>query len=289
MDNNSKINYKDINSYDNNTGNKQQVNNNNNNNSQQNYNNNNQQQNYNNNSQQNYNNNNQQQNYNLQPSYVVTTQDILNNAYALAQSANKHLKEFSYSHSLVQFEESLSMCKKVFSGINDEEMKKKVENFMASIKSQIVVCNHQLKHQYEYKQKAGFSSKYGTEKVDYLENFRKEKNSTNANPNSYSYSNNNNNNSNVQIHQISPEKKQNIQNRNENSDKDEVVNSTKNKDKVVTDDITNKILSEILDSNPNIKFTDVIGLAQAKQILKEIIVLPNLRPDLFASKKLAFS
>ena len=32
---------------------------------------------------------------------------------------------------------------------------------------------------------------------------------------------------------------------------------------------------------PDVKFDDVVGLVEAKQILKEIIIIPNLRPDLF--------
>ena len=34
-------------------------------------------------------------------------------------------------------------------------------------------------------------------------------------------------------------------------------------------------------NNYNVKFDDVVGLVEAKQILKEIIIIPNLRPDLF--------
>ena len=54
-----------------------------------------------------------------------------------------------------------------------------------------------------------------------------------------------------------------------------------NKEKIVTDDLKNKILTEIVETKPNVKFDDIIGLTQAKQILKEIIILPSLRPDLF--------
>ena len=41
------------------------------------------------------------------------------------------------------------------------------------------------------------------------------------------------------------------------------------------------ILSEVLNSKPNVKFNDVIGLKYAKQSIKEMIILPSLRPDLF--------
>lgn len=49
----------------------------------------------------------------------------------------------------------------------------------------------------------------------------------------------------------------------------------------VPDDLREKILSEIIDDKPQITFSEVIGLDLAKQTLKEIIILPSLRPDLF--------
>ena len=59
-------------------------------------------------------------------------------------------------------------------------------------------------------------------------------------------------------------------------------NNAANKDKaIVSNDLKEKIMNEIVDSKPDVKFSDVVGLKEAKQILKEIIVIPNLRPDLF--------
>jgi len=46
-------------------------------------------------------------------------------------------------------------------------------------------------------------------------------------------------------------------------------------------DILEKIKSEILDKNPKVKFEEVVGLDNVKQALKEIIIIPSLRPDLF--------
>jgi SpoVK/Ycf46/Vps4 family AAA+-type ATPase len=47
------------------------------------------------------------------------------------------------------------------------------------------------------------------------------------------------------------------------------------------EDILERIKSEILDKNPKIKFDEVVGLENVKQALKEIIIIPSLRPDLF--------
>jgi spastin len=41
------------------------------------------------------------------------------------------------------------------------------------------------------------------------------------------------------------------------------------------------ILDEVLDSSPGVAFDEIVGLAEAKQALREAIVLPALRPDLF--------
>lgn len=43
----------------------------------------------------------------------------------------------------------------------------------------------------------------------------------------------------------------------------------------------NQIISEMLDASPNIRWDDIAGLEFAKQTLKEAVILPNLRPDLF--------
>lgn len=58
-------------------------------------------------------------------------------------------------------------------------------------------------------------------------------------------------------------------------------NNISNNQRVVPDDLREKILSEVLNSKPNVKFNDVIGLKYAKQSIKEMIILPSLRPDLF--------
>ena len=41
------------------------------------------------------------------------------------------------------------------------------------------------------------------------------------------------------------------------------------------------ILDEVLDSSPGVAFDEIVGLKEAKQALREAIVMPALRPDLF--------
>ncbi|XP_071504981.1 spastin-like [Diadema antillarum] len=51
--------------------------------------------------------------------------------------------------------------------------------------------------------------------------------------------------------------------------------------KNVDSKLANRILDEIMDSGPKVKFTDVAGQQAAKQALNEIVIFPSLRPDLF--------
>lgn len=57
----------------------------------------------------------------------------------------------------------------------------------------------------------------------------------------------------------------------------EKENSTNN----MEDYLLNKIESEILNMDSNISWDDIAGLENAKRIIKEIVVWPMLRPDLF--------
>ena len=72
-------------------------------------------------------------------------------------------------------------------------------------------------------------------------------------------------------------------NMNNNNRQNNMNNNNKNNEnmKIITNDLRNKVLSEIVESKPDAKFSDVVGLKEAKQILREIIRVPNLRPDLF--------
>ena len=69
----------------------------------------------------------------------------------------------------------------------------------------------------------------------------------------------------------------NINNQNINNNN----NQKEDNKKIITNDLRDKVLSEIVERKPDVKFSDVIGLKEAKEILREIIIVPNLRPDLF--------
>ena len=61
-------------------------------------------------------------------------------------------------------------------------------------------------------------------------------------------------------------------------------NDSNNKNNCISEEdksMDEKILSEIMQKNPGVKFSDIIGMNDMKQTLYEIIVIPIIRPDLF--------
>jgi spastin len=86
---------------------------------------------------------------------------------------------------------------------------------------------------------------------------------------------NNNNYKNIQTNtnnnNIINKKNQNIENQ----------KKKKNIHEKEEDEMDNKILSEITVSNPGVKFSDIIGMKELKQMINEIIIIPTIRPDLF--------
>ena len=93
------------------------------------------------------------------------------------------------------------------------------------------------------------------------------KNSANQNNNNYNYSfnpmNNMNNNAN------------NNMNYNNNQNKQQNLHDKEE------DEMDKKVESEIMIKNPNVKFSDIIGMNDMKQTLYEIIIVPQIRPDFF--------
>lgn len=51
--------------------------------------------------------------------------------------------------------------------------------------------------------------------------------------------------------------------------------------KGVDPEIAERVLNEILDTNMNVKWSDIAGLEDVKQTLREMIILPNLFPEMF--------
>ena len=72
---------------------------------------------------------------------------------------------------------------------------------------------------------------------------------------------------------------------NNNTNNNNINNDNSNKPKSLHDKeedaMDEKVESEIMSKNPGVKFSDIIGMKDMKQTLYEIIVVPQIRPDLF--------
>ena len=193
--------------------------------------------------------------------------NTLKYAYDMFISGTKDYKQFSLELALDKFEKALDLVNKSYPHIvNDPNLKSTTDNFLKQLNQYIQTTKFQIKNKYEYKTTAGFASQDDYKPKVY---FVPINNNQNQNQNKNQIINNNQN-QNIKNNQNQNYQKQNQQ-----------QNQKKDNEKVVSNDLRDKVLSEIVDSKPGVKFSDVVGLDSAKQILKEIIIIPNLRPDLF--------
>ena len=232
----------------------------------------------------NYNNQQKQQmqnqnNQNRPP--VNPYQEKLRVAYNLFNSAKMDYKNFSYDKALEKFVQVNKVIKETYPYIqNNPNMKQTTDQFHRELTQYLNATENKIAHRFDYRPNPGFGA------VNYEENMKREiaqmiqdADSSNKKYN-YIQPNNNYSNNNPQINRGPNNNMNNNQRPNNN------INNTNNNQKkddksIVTKDLRDKILSEIVESKPDVKFDDVVGLVEAKQILKEIIIIPNLRPDLF--------
>ena len=233
----------------------------------------------------NYNNQQKQQmqnqnNQNRPP--VNPYQEKLRVAYNLFNSAKIDYKNFSYDKALEKFVQVNKVIKETYPYIqNNPNMKQTTDQFHRELTQYLNATENKIAHRFDYRPNPGFGA------VNYEENMKREiaqmiqdADSSNKKYNYIQPNNNYSNNNNPQINRGPNNNMNNNQRPNNN------INNTNNNQKkddksIVTNDLRDKILSEIVESKPDVKFDDVVGLVEAKQILKEIIIIPNLRPDLF--------
>jgi SpoVK/Ycf46/Vps4 family AAA+-type ATPase len=200
---------------------------------------------------------------------------ILYEANQVFKQGVKQSQVFSYIEAINLFNEAKLKTLSVYNNLkSDPVVKQQMDHFLKAIDSQINNCENLKRQQFQIKPQY-------TPSVDFEAEIKRvfEKNSEKCNVNR-SKSPVNKGTNNVKNTKKSVEiksEKQDSKNSKDNKDNEkEVVKSSQ-----IPDDLKSRILSEIVDSKPNVKFSDVIGLDSAKQVLKEIIVLPSLRPDLF--------
>ena len=233
----------------------------------------------------NYNNQQKQQmqnqnNQNRPP--VNPYQEKLRVAYNLFNSAKMDYKNFSYDKALEKFVQVNKVIKETYPYIqNNPNMKQTTDQFHRELTQYLNATENKIAHRFDYRPNPGFGA------VNYEENMKREiaqmiqdADSSNKKYNYIQPNNNYNNNNNPQINR-GPNNNMNNNQRPNNNINTNNNNQKKDDKSIVTKDLRDKILSEIVESKPDVKFDDVVGLVEAKQILKEIIIIPNLRPDLF--------
>jgi SpoVK/Ycf46/Vps4 family AAA+-type ATPase len=241
----------------------------------------------------NKNNNNKNQNQqpkqqqHQQPPVLNTLNDYLNYSFQLYQEGYNLNQEYIYESAFEKFTESEKYLNHVYPYANDTQIKKNIEDFLETLKKEKNKVNFQIQNRFIMRKEAGRTNPYEVLKekkeiayvINESVNMPKESIILTKSPNTQINLNKNidiNNSNNTKNNFINS----NINNINSNSN-NEIHNKKSENKGIVPNDIREKILGEILDNNPGITFDEVIGLDNVKQILKEIIILPNLRPDLF--------
>ena len=205
----------------------------------------------------------------------------LKNAYNLFMQGIMDCKKYNYEIGLDKFEKVKATIEEVYPKIEkDEKMKKTTDDFLKQVNKNIDITEKRIKQKYNYVPAYNYAGVDAKQEVarflketELAAQERKKKltniiTSIKTKPKdspSYYMNENNNYNNNVNGNN-------NINNNN---------NQKKDDQKIITNDLRDKVLSEIVERKPDVKFTDVIGLKEAKEILREIIIVPNLRPDLF--------
>ena len=233
--------------------------------------------------QQNQNNNNyqnNQQNQNNQNRQAVNPyQDKLRYAYELFTQGQKDYKNFSLELALVKFEKVAKIIKDAYPHIqNNPNLKETTDKFQRQVNQFLTQTEYQIQHRFDYKSTAGYADvDYKKRQKEEIAQMVRDAEESNKKKDYFIPQNNNNSNSSRQNYNNANNNVNNNFNNTNNTN-----NTNKKDDKaIVTNDLRDKILSEIVESKPDVKFDDVVGLKEAKQILKEIIIIPNLRPDLF--------
>ena len=96
--------------------------------------------------------------------------------------------------------------------------------------------------------------------------------------------NNLNNLNNINKFNITPQKFNSINNIPSDKTQSKQNQQSKNKKSIhdiEEDEMDSKITSEIMSSSPGVKFSDIVGMSDLKQMINEIIIIPAIRPDLF--------
>ena len=227
----------------------------------------------------NFQNNGNKNNNNKEKKCENPEQEKLRNAYNLFMLGIKDYKGLSLEMALIKFEKVKKTIDEVYPKIEkNKNLKETTDKFLDQVKQYMNATDKRIKSKYNYIEynytgkvrntkeeiarflKETEMASQQKKKINYFINDQKPK--YKDSPSLYSNELKNNIN------------KNNVCNNNNTANK-------KDDKKIITNDLRDKVLSEIVENKPDVKFSDVVGLKEAKQILREIIIVPNLRPDLF--------
>ena len=204
----------------------------------------------------------------------ITNKQRLYVAFNVYKAGEKYYKEQSFELALDQFEKAEKVVNHVYPYIqNDPHLKEKTDQFKKTLDFYLKSVRHQIQHKYEFKPRAGFASVDSQAKsAEEMKRWVKEAFAPPQQQQQYQYQ---------QRQQQQQQQYNNNNNRNVPQNDNNNNNKKKDDKQIVGNELRERVLSEIIDTAPGVKFTDVVGLDSAKQILREIIIIPNLRPDLF--------
>lgn len=188
-----------------------------------------------------------------------------NNVYKIAVSLSS---QFCHTEAFDKFYEAKRLTLSVYESLKvDLRTKNQMDYFLKAIESQILNTEINMRNQFKLQQKP-------QEPTDFSDELRKVFNKKDEVKSSSSVS--------VEVQKPLQKVAEKVQPQSKPQQPQQSKSQSQVSGKsIVPDDLREKILSEIIDDKPQVTFNEVIGLDLAKQTLKEIIVLPSLRPDLF--------
>ncbi len=198
---------------------------------------------------------------------LVNLNDYLNYSFRLYQEAYNLHQQFIYEKAVEKYDECLKYLNHVYPYVNEQATKERIDEFLKTINLEKGKAIFQIQNRFKFRKEAGPANTKEDEKTE-IANYIKS--SINYDPEPEKV---------YKVTHININKQSTLPNQSVNLPPK--TKSNVKEDKIVPDELKNKILGEILDTNPGVPFSDVIGLNNVKQILKEIIILPTIRPDLF--------
>ena len=208
-------------------------------------------------------------------------QEKLRQAYDLFMLGIKDYKSINLEIALDRFEKVKEIIDEVYPKIEkDKKLKETTDKFLAQVKQYMSTTQTRIKNKYNFVPTYSYSGKVSDPKKEVARFLKETMESKKPKINYFAEINQKPKFKDSPSMYINQYKNNNINNNNNANANNNTANKKDGKS-IITNDLRDKVLSEIVENKPDVKFSDVVGLKDAKEILREIIIVPNLRPDLF--------